>query len=327
MDGDDDEPEVARDRPLASAGAAGLIVDVDTSAKARGDADEEVKPQQAKPRSAPVQKTKPTRRLQPGDLVCGQCGEGNAPTRKFCSRCGNELLAAEVAKAPWWRRLMFWQRWRRRKVMEAGKRPGQPGVGQRPGRKLMKAYRKVRAMLAVVLMVVGVVYLFVPPARGYLNNVFASPFSTVKERVNKVINPKFLPARPAQTVASSEIPDHGAPLIIDQFSNTYWAATWDQQQFPRITLTFDRPVTIAKMIVTSGAGDDFATNHRPSVLHLVYSNNQSDDVRPEDGAKPQTFELANAKDITTIEIGITEIYRAQDALNVAIAELEFFVKE
>jgi hypothetical protein len=51
-------------------------------------------------------KSAPSRELQPGDLVCGSCGEANLPTRRFCSRCGNELEGAEVVKAPWWRRIL-----------------------------------------------------------------------------------------------------------------------------------------------------------------------------------------------------------------------------
>ena len=39
----------------------------------------------------------PTKELSAGDLVCGQCGEGNEPVRKFCRRCGNSLATAEVA--------------------------------------------------------------------------------------------------------------------------------------------------------------------------------------------------------------------------------------
>ena len=46
---------------------------------------------------------------KPGDLVCGECWQGNDPARKSCSRCGYTLSEAEVAGAqvtedPWWRR-------------------------------------------------------------------------------------------------------------------------------------------------------------------------------------------------------------------------------
>jgi hypothetical protein len=303
------------------------VHDVQGSATRTDQDEEEVAPQRVRPRTAPVQKTKPSRRLEPGDLVCGQCGEGNAPTRKFCSRCGNELIAAEVVKPKWWRRLMFWQRLKRPKVMEAGSRPGQGAAKPRLGKRAWKAYRKVRMVLALIVFVGGILYLFLPPLRDHLNGFVKSPIHSISDRVNKKFNPKFVPVRPSQTAASTEIPDHAGTLAVDKFSNTYWAAPFDPANFPRLTLTFDKPVTISKIIVTSGAGDEFAANHRPLLLHLVYSNNQSDDVRPIDNNKPQTFELVNAKDVTAIEIDVPEVFRAQNATNVAISEIELFAKE
>ena len=314
------------ERKLAGSGVAAMVHDVQGKAT-RTDEDEEVTPQRVRERAAPVQKTKPSRRLEAGDLICGQCGEGNAPTRKFCSRCGNELATAEVVKPKWWRKLMFWQRFRRPKVMEAGSRPGQGGAKPRLGKRAWKAYRKVRAVMALIVFVGGILYLFLPPLRNHLNGFVASPMHAISERVNKKFNPQFVPVRPSQTAASAEIPDHGGALAVDKISNNYWAAPFDPANFPRLTLTFDKPVTISKIIVTSGAGEEFAANHRPSLLHLVYSNNQSDDVRPTDGDKPQTFELANAKDVTAIEVDVTEVFRAQNATNVAIAEIELFAKE
>lgn len=303
-----------------------MVHDVQGSAT-REEEDEEVAPQATRRRVAPVQKTKPTRRLEPGDLICSQCGEGNAPTRKFCSRCGNELAEAEVVKPKWWRKLLFWQRLRRPKVLEAGTRPGQAGTKPRMGRRIFKLYRKVRTVMALIVFVGGIIYLFVPPARGYVNGWVASPVNAISKRVDKTFNPKFVPVRPTQATASAEVPDHTAAMSVDKFNNTYWAAPFDAANFPRLTLTFDKPVTISKIIVTSGADEQFAANHRPLLLHLVYSNNQSDDIRPVDGDQPQTFELVNAKDITSIEVDVTEVFRAQDATHVALAELELFAKE
>ena len=45
---------------------------------------------------------------QPGDRICGACGEPNDPSRKFCRRCGANLVEAKVvaaAKVAWYRRL------------------------------------------------------------------------------------------------------------------------------------------------------------------------------------------------------------------------------
>src|SRR5207302_9274006 len=63
-----------------------------------------VLPQDARPQRA-VSKAAPTHPPQAGDLICGECGEGNAATRRFCSRCGASLAVAERVRIPWWRRL------------------------------------------------------------------------------------------------------------------------------------------------------------------------------------------------------------------------------
>lgn len=325
MDEDDELSVRPGDRAQARPDVAAMVAQVEPAKAA--DEDEAVAPQRSRARSAPVQKTRPTRRLQPGDLICGQCGEGNPPGRKFCSRCGDELATAAVVSPPWWQRLMFWRRLRKRKVAALGTRPGQHGGPSSGGQKLMGVYRKVRAVIAAVLFAAGMVYLFVPGARGWVNETVGKPIGSAKDSIERKIKPRYVPVRPVERAATAAVPDHGGELAFDQFSNTYWAAPWAEGQDPRLVLVFDRPMTISRIIVTSGAGDDFAVNHRPSLLHLVYSNNQSDDLRPVDGATPQTFELVNAKDITRIEIGVPEVYRAQDSAAVAIAEIELFAKE
>ena len=43
--------------------------------------------------------------VNPGDLVCGQCGEGNDPSRRFCRRCGASLAAGDgIRPLPWYQR-------------------------------------------------------------------------------------------------------------------------------------------------------------------------------------------------------------------------------
>jgi hypothetical protein len=78
----------------------------------------------------PVQQPVEEQVLNPGDLICGKCGKGNAPTRNFCSRCGASLAESEVVKTSWWRRLFG----RKPKEHKAGERPGKDGVRRRTGR-------------------------------------------------------------------------------------------------------------------------------------------------------------------------------------------------
>ncbi len=50
-------------------------------------APEAQRPQTPLPRPK-VAKQAPSRKINPGDLVCGVCGEGNDPERNYCRRCG-----------------------------------------------------------------------------------------------------------------------------------------------------------------------------------------------------------------------------------------------
>jgi hypothetical protein len=61
-------------------------------------------PTVAKKQGKVIQKTTPTRRLFPGDLICRDCGEGNPPARKFCRGCGSSLAtSATTVETKSWR--------------------------------------------------------------------------------------------------------------------------------------------------------------------------------------------------------------------------------
>ena len=89
-------------------------------------APEAQRPQTPLPRPK-VAKQAPSRKINPGDLVCGGCGEGNDPERNYCRRCGTPLAEATVARTRWFRRRPK----RSKKVVAAGDRPGRGGVGSR----------------------------------------------------------------------------------------------------------------------------------------------------------------------------------------------------
>ena len=40
----------------------------------------------------------PTRKPQPGEKICAECGEPNRPVRNFCARCGASLAEAAIVK-------------------------------------------------------------------------------------------------------------------------------------------------------------------------------------------------------------------------------------
>src|SRR5205823_14718900 len=105
-----------------------------------------VAPTVTRPRPAARSLEAPTRR-HPGDLICGQCGEGNDPVRHFCRRCGNTLDEALVVSLPWYRR--FFNRVFRVREREAGWRPKRVGAPNVMG----GVWRIIRLALLAVLIV------------------------------------------------------------------------------------------------------------------------------------------------------------------------------
>jgi hypothetical protein len=280
-----------------------------------GQADEMV-PQIARHRAAPVRRTEPTHRLNPGDLVCGECGEGNLPTRKFCSRCGTSLGDAVVVGTPWWRKLL---RRRGPKVMKAGSRPGKPAAAKaRPA--LTRVIRRIRTGIALVILVAGVIYGVYPPFRSAINGEVGA----VRNKIVGVADQQLVPEHPVAVTASLASPGHPAKLAADEFKNTYWLAPWSPDNQPTLTLTFSSHVVIKKMIILVGASDNFTAHDRPSVLHMVYSNQESDDVTLKDTSGQQQFDLRNANGVSNVQIQISDVFAAQAASDVAITEIELF---
>src|SRR5207253_3952135 len=99
-----------------------------------------------RPRHGPRTMETPSRR-QPGDLICGQCGEGNDPARHFCRRCGNSLDEAIAVRLPWYRR--FFNRLFGVRTREAGWRPRRVGPPNVMGGVMRIVRIAIVAMLAV----------------------------------------------------------------------------------------------------------------------------------------------------------------------------------
>lgn len=307
--------------PEVPAPTSALVAPVDdgvAEAGAETDAEPgELAPQTATKRAAPVTRTAPTRTLRPGDLVCGECGEGNLPSRKFCSRCGNSLASAATVKAPWWRRLLTLRRGP--KVVKAGKRPKAPG--QRKDRKVLRTVlRRIRAVVLVLVVLGAIGYSVYAPFRNYVND----RVSSVKENVFGFVDSTLSPVRARTTKANLETKDHPATAAVDLVKNSYWAAPWLAEKQPILTVDFGENVVIKKMIFTSGAYDEFAKYHRPSLLQLTYSNEKTETVTLEDKPDPQEITLSAAIAVSSVKIQIVSVYPAQKGTAVATTEIELF---
>jgi len=278
----------------------------------------------AAPRKATrtIRKTKPTRRLQPGDLICGECGEGNPPARKFCSRCGESLVSAEVVKRPWWKRL-----WPRKKVktLEVGERPGKAGVKakKKVGQETILAFRKVITTAAIV--VVALIAL-VPPFRNWSQDTFVQP---VKNKWNDFTTQQFVPVNPEAALATTQTPENPATSAIDHAGNTFWVAPAGNGE-PVLVLTFGgQTVNLDKAIIQNGARDSFAQFSRAQKLHLVFNTGKSTDINLKDAPDQQKVGISNGHGITQVEIHIASIYPAigDPPPPAAISEIELFAEK
>jgi hypothetical protein len=319
-------PATAAVKPGSSGETAGQTADL-----AAATTPDEVVPQRTSSRVAPVTKTKPTRRLQPGDLVCGQCGEGNPPTRKFCSRCGEPLATAEVVRRRWYAPLLFWRR--PPKTLDAGARPGQKGTRPPLRSRMVGGYRRTRTIVGSALMVVAIVYLFVPPLRGAVNDVVGPPVGAVRDFAQRTwdgltddqeLRPPYEKASPMA------LKDHGAALAFDENKgdNSFWAARWNRDQQPYLFVRYKRAVDLSTILVTAGATENVADKYLvPRQLRLRYASGRSELLDLDATGDPQERTLEKATNIRRIWITVTKVHAEQGVRSVAITEIELFSKK
>jgi hypothetical protein len=306
--------------------AAALVAPVEPAAGQRIEpAGHKIEPEALPPTEAStrppltLERRPPTRRLEPGDLVCGDCGEGNPPIRRFCSRCGNSLAEAEAVRRPWWKRLIPR---RKPKVHEAGSRPGRGSVrrkGPKIGPALRRVFPVVRAVVAIVLLLSGILYSVWPPFRGEANDRVLG----LKQRAETMVVPQYEPVRPTKVTATAELPDHPAGAVADSFSNTFWAAPGDGTP-PALVFTFDRPVDVQRAILRVGNAGKFQSAHRPQQLHLVFSNGATYDVAVKDTPDAQEVEIRGGAGSTIVEVHVQALYRSLEGTDIAITEIELF---
>ncbi|WP_309117383.1 zinc ribbon domain-containing protein [Saccharothrix sp.] len=251
------------------------------------------------------------RQPQPGDLICGQCGEANPPTRKFCARCGEKLADAQVVPEKWWRRFIP-----RREPAKAGTRHRRrTSVGRTVGRVL-------RWSLVVALLGGLGLYGLHGQFRSAVNNQALGAVSTVKDWFSN----EAKPVRPNDVTANVASPDHGAGLAADNNKATYWSAPLEPTA-PALVLKFDRKVDLAQAMFLVGIPDAFQTAHRPDKVHLVYSNGKTQDLNLVDLPEPKAVKLEGAQGVEWVEVHVKSVHRSLQGNEVAISEIELFTVE
>jgi hypothetical protein len=319
-------PPTAPPRPPAPAGpaadVAAIALPVDTAATVTRDADLGERTPQAPTRQvAPAATPDRGRHYQPGDLICGQCGEGNDHARKFCRRCGTSLVEATVASVRWWRKLAHRRGAKIAKLSDTEQaQPRHRATMTKISRQaLRRLYRKVRLSMGIVLALAAIMYGTYPPFRSTVN----SDVGSVKQAISKHVDVHFTPERPVRVSANLQLPGHGAPLATDGFTNTSWSAKYSIAKYPVLTLEFGHPVTLERMILNSGVPDDYTSHGRPALIVLLFSNHESTTLTPQDTPKAQTLNIAHAVRVSSVRIEVEGVFSGP-AGDVAIANVELF---
>jgi hypothetical protein len=300
---------------------------------------EAVKPAAAKARPAPRAKAAPTARVvNPGDLVCGQCGEGNDPTRKFCRRCGASLQRATIFVLPWYKR--WWRKLTTRKTRAAGERPRNRrraigGAG--PGWLTSGAFKVLG--IAIVL---GVLLTIVGPWRDNLRHDVSHDY----HRILGDVHPKFNPVHPFAATATSAARLHPAANAIDGAVNTSWqtnttpvkikiagktrTTTTTNGVGQSLSIRLAAPSNLDEIGFLNGDQDTpsaYLTEPRPEKVHVTAAGAHpySKDLTLKDSASFQTFTI-KAKDASSLTITIDSVYPSDQGNDAAIAEVELFVK-
>jgi hypothetical protein len=297
--------------------ASALLVGVTPGQRAPSSQPEAVIPVEVRP-PRPTKKAAPTRILQPGDLICGDCGEGNAPSRRFCSRCGSSLVTAEKVHIPWWKRIF--RRRPKQAATAAEAEAALAGTKKRKRSPLAKLMPLVRRVIPVVLLVGGVVYASVTPFRTYVNTRANAAYTWGMG----FIHPQYTPVHPLQVTDGAELKGHPGSALSDGFTNTFWAAPVGDKAF--VTMKFDHPVDVSRALIRIGISGNFQGADRPQTLHLVFSTGKTQDISLDDKADPQEVKFKAGGKVTSIEIHVASVYRAQSD-SVAITEIELFSKK
>jgi hypothetical protein len=273
-----------------------------------------VRPAPARPRPQPKIDPSTGRQFNPGDLICGQCGAGNDPSRHFCRRCAASLAQAVAVSTPWWRKIFPK---RQPQVMAAGERPKSArGGGGFP-------LGMILAGIVGLAVLVGLLsYLVMPSLRLAVNHRVQNTYHDVKV----LVAPTNAPVVPVSARASSELPGHTAKMAYDGYSNTYWEADLAKDPQPVLTLFFSSPTNLDYALITSGLEDNFPSQPRPKELHIVYSDGTTQDVTLIDQHKAQTVDL-KARNVRYMEIHVTKVYPVAGNQIMTLAEIELRRKE
>jgi len=248
-----------------------------------------------------------TRPVQPGDLICPACSNGNEPARRFCRACGAALRAgpAPPPRERWWRRLL------RRRQYAAGER--------------RRTRRRVRIPMRgpIVLAILAALGIYAAgPARPQITKAQVA----LQDRFGT-----HAPITPKTWKASSSRPGAGPERLSDRAANQFWApnsapaGAWVEADLPRAVRLLD-------VVVTGGRSSDaqqFQAQGRPYEVDVTLSTQDGRSITArvvmQDKAGEQKFSV-KADRVVKVRLTFRSAHGMAPGRYLAVAEVEFFAR-
>jgi hypothetical protein len=240
-----------------------------------------------------------------GGIPCPWCSTPNRPDRHFCARCAMPMTREEQGgvRRPWWRRMLDFRN------------QETPWAGDRP--RLRRAFDRILSWLgaAIVLTLLIVLAFQIPATVQATKDHFAKRTSIAPDSYS----------------ASRSYARHPAKLAFDKWNNTWWGPGVNESgQGQWIEATFDQPVRLLDLLITSGVSTHPAQLQQEALPHHITATITDDKGKTftreitldqTAGAQHIPFRVA---EVTRVRFTIDTAYFPDKNKQVAIAEIEFF---
>jgi hypothetical protein len=186
------------------------------------------------------------------------------------------------------------------------------------GSRAAKRVAKTLILLTLVGAIVGVAAS--PDTRSTLSD---RAVGSIRDVERHFLLGDYVPIGLVSAQGSSEAVGHQAQFLVPPGSG-YWAADTSQDPQPAITLDFAQPTDVDYVVITSGAGWEFANMGRPRHVRVTYlPGGASEDLALYDDPKPTRYQLHGSQ-VSSARLQIRDVYPSSQSTLVALSELDFF---
>jgi hypothetical protein len=186
------------------------------------------------------------------------------------------------------------------------------------GSRAAKRVAKTLILLTLVGAIVGVAAL--PDTRAALSE---RAVGSIRDVERHFLLGDYVPIGLVSAQGSSEAVGHQAQFLVAPGTG-YWAADTSQDPQPAVTLDFAQPTDVDYVVITSGAGWEYANLGRPRHVRVIYlPGGASEDLALYDDPKPTRYQL-HGRQVSSARLQILDVYPSSQSTLVALSELDFF---